>query len=94
MSRLWDEGVTGRAPGGDAGEVRLETELGYGFGVPGPGLLTPHGGFGYRQGGVRRYRLGTRLGFGPATDLGLEAQRREGAADPEHGIRLDLRTRW
>ena len=80
------------APGEDA--TRLETELGYGFGVPGSGLLTLWGGFGFDQGAARRYRLGTRLDLGGAIDLGLEAQRKEGAADPEHGLRLDLRIGW
>ena len=97
LGRLWDEGVAGRVASsdGDPASARLETELGYGFGLwDGAGLLTPYSGFGYEKGGARRYRLGLRLGLGDALDLGLEADRRESAADPEHGIGLDLRIGW
>ena len=97
LGRLWDEVAVGRVASsdGDPASARLETELGYGFGLwDGAGLLTPYSGFGYEKGGARRYRLGLRLGLGGALDLGLEADRRESAADPEHGIGLDLRMTW
>ena len=32
--------------------------------------------------------------FGPALTVGLQAERKEGAADPEHGARIDLRLMW
>ena len=57
-------------------------------------MMTPHVGFGYEEGGARRYRLGTRSEFGPDLAVGLQAERKEGAADPEHGARIDLRLRW
>jgi len=98
LARLWDEGMAGRAfPGdGDAADgARLETELGYGFGFrEGAGVMTPHAGFGYEEGGARCYRLGTRFEFGSDLTVGLPAERKEGAADPEHGTRLELRLRW
>ena len=92
LARLWDEGMAGRraSSSGGAGTARLEAELGYGFGVWG-GVMTPHVGFGYEEGGARRYRLGTRSEFGPDLAVGLEAERKEGAAAPEHGARIDLR---
>ena len=96
LGRLWEDGVAGRASsGGGAARSRLEAELGYGYGVwDRAGVLTPYGGFGYEEGGARRYRLGTRLGLGGAIDLSLEAERKEGAAKPEHGVGLELRIRW
>jgi len=96
LARLWDEGMAGRrASSGGAGTARLEAELGYGFGVwDGAGVMTPHVGFGYEEGGARRWRLGTRSAFGPDLAVGLEAERKEGAAAPEHGARIDLRLRW
>ena len=98
LARLWDEGLTGGASSGadaDADAARLEAELGYGFGVwEGSGLATPHAGVGYGNDGAHHWRLGTRFAFGPDVAVGLEAERREGAADPEHGAGLELRLRW
>ena len=73
--------------------MRLDAELGHGYGVR-DGVLTPYGGFGYEQGGARRYRLGMRLDLGGAMDLGLEAEREEGRLDTGHGIGVELRIRW
>ena len=56
--------------------------------------MTPHAGFGYEEGGARRWRLGTRFAFGPDLAVGLQAERKEGPAAPEHGARIDLRVRW
>ena len=94
LGRLWDEGVPGRpANGGD--EARLETELGYGLpALGGAGVTTPYAGFGLTQGGEHDIRAGVRLGLGAGFDLGIEAERKEGRADPEHGVRLELRIRW
>ncbi len=98
FGRLWSEGVAGRASsdeGGEEGAARLGAELGYGFGVwGGAGVVTPHAGFGYEEGGDRRYRLGVRLELGPSLEAGLQAGREEGAADPEHDVKLNLRLMW
>ncbi len=94
LSRLWNEGVAGRgSPDGGAGAARLEAELGYGF-RDGAGVATPYAGFGYEEDGDRRYRLGMRFELGPRFAVGLEAERKEGAIRPEHGVRFDLRLRW
>ena len=69
--------------------------MGYGIGFwERSGVMTPHAGFGYEEGGDRRWRLGTRFAFGPDLAIGLQAERKEGAAAPEHGVGLDLRLRW
>ncbi len=99
LARLWDEGMTGRASSdaadADADVARLEAELGYGFGFwERSGVMTPHAGFDYEESGARRWRLGTRFAFGPDLAVGLQAERREGPADPEHGVGLELRLRW
>ena len=96
LARLWDDGMAGRVPTGAAADkARLETELGYGFAFrKGAGVVTPHAGFDYEAGGTRRYRLGTRFAFGPDFDVGLGAEREEGAAGPGHAARIDLRLRW
>ena len=89
-------GRAARAPsiGGDgAGGARLEAELGYGFRMQ-DGVLTPCARFGYEVRGRRRYRLGTRFDLGAGLAVGLQAERKEGAAAPEHGARIDLRLRW
>ena len=94
LARLWEEGVTGRAPGTGAAGARLDAELGYGFGAfGGAGVATPYLGFGYENGGDRRYRVGTRLGLGDTLDLTLEAERKE-AKTLNHGARIDLNMRW
>ena len=84
-------GLTGRASSGnDADATRLEAEVGYGFWERSG---TPHAGFGYEEGGDRRWRLETRFAFGPDLAVGLQAERKEGADDPEHVARIDLRPR-
>ena len=85
------------ASGGNAAPLRLEAELGYGFGAyGGRGLLTPYGGFSLAGAGARRYRIGGRFEAGPSFDLNLEGERREPAADAaaEHGVMLRLNARW
>ena len=97
VARLWDEGVAAARPadGGGGNEARLETELGYGLpAFGGAGVTTPYAGFGLAQGGERGMRAGVRLGLGAGFDLGVEAERREGRADAEHGVGLELRIRW
>ena len=96
VARLWDEGAAARpTDGGGGNEARLETELGYGLpAFGGAGVTTPYAGFGLAQGGERDMRAGVRLGLGTGFDLGIEAERRENAAAPEHAVRLGLRIRW
>ena len=96
VARLWGEGTAARpTDGGGGNEARLETELGYGLpAFGGAGVTTPYAGFGLAQGGERDMRAGVRLGLGTGFDLGVEAERRENAADPEHAVRLGLRIRW
>ena len=96
VARLWDEGAAARpTDGGGGNEARLETELGYGLpAFGGAGVTTPYAGFGLAQGGERDMRAGVRLGLGTGFDLGVEAERRENAADPDHAVRLGLRIRW
>ncbi len=96
LSRLWDEGVAGRGSpvgGSDAGAAGLEAELGYGF-REGAGLLTPSAGFGYGDGGARRWLVGTRFDLGPALAVSVATERRDGAADAGHALRIDLRMNW
>ena len=90
LARLWDDGA---AASGGTGGARLEAELGYGFRAW-AGLATPRAGFNYEESGQRRWRLGTRFEFGPGLALDVEAERKDGAVEPEHGVRLELRVRW
>ena len=101
MSRLWEEGVAGLGrrssspDGGGAASARVEAALGYGVGFwDGAGVATPHAGVGFEEGGARRYLLGTRFEFGPRLAVGLEAERKEGDAAPDHGVKLGIRIRW
>ena len=96
LARLWDEGMTGRASSdADTDAARLEAEVGYGYGFwERSGVMTPHAGFDYEESGARRWRLGTRFTFGPDLAVGLQAERKEGPATPEHGVGLELRLRW
>ena len=79
---------------GNTADARLEGRMGYGFLLPGEGLVgTPEFTLGY-SGGVRDYRMGYRMGFARGEtgefDLGIEAHRRENSHDarPEHGIKF------
>ena len=92
-----DEGLESR---------RLELKLGYGLAAFGDRFTTtPELGLALSN-DAREYRLGWRLGLarsGPASfELGIGATRRETAddpgseagAEPEHGVRLELRARF
>ena len=95
--RLWNDGVTDRAANDNEAQARLETQLGYGFGVfGGAGVLTPYSGLSLAGEGARRYTLGGRLEIGPSLNLSLEAARRETAHDdaPEHGVMLRSQLRF
>ena len=96
VARLWDQDVAALATDDTAAndnvpQMRLDSELGYGFGVfGGHGLLTPYGGFTLAGEGSRRYRIGSRFEIAPAFNLSLEGDHREPANDAaaDRGIML------
>ena len=96
VDRLWDQDVAKLATDDGAAndnvpQMRLDSELGYGFStLGGHGLLTPYGGFSLAGEGSRRYRIGIRFEIAPAFDLSFEGARREPANDAaaEHGVML------
>ena len=78
-------------------QMRLDSELGYGFGAfGGRGLLTPYGGFALAGEGSHRYRIGGRFEVGSALNLSLEGTRREPADDTgaDHGVMLRMQASW
>ena len=97
-ARLWDRGMAGtEASDGKAPQMRLDGELGYGFGAyGGRGLLTPYGGFSLAGAGARSYRIGGRFEAGPSLALNLEGERREPAGDAaaDYRVLLRLNARW
>ena len=80
---------------GASDDARLDAEFGYGTAVRGTNLTgTPYAGLG-TGGDGRKWRLGWRLSRpGEAFSLSVDADRRETADDPVHGIGLKLDTRW
>ena len=106
LARLWEEdgvawsGAAGAAvPSASASNnpspsARLDTEMGYGVAAF-AGTLTPYGGFALSEGGAHGYRMGARYLLGPALELGVEGERREGRSErAEHGLMLRGRMRW
>ena len=101
-ARLWDQDVAELATDDGAAndnvpQMRLDSELGYGFStLGGHGLLTPYGGFSLAGEGSRRYRIGIRFEIAPAFDLSFEGARREPANDAaaEHGVMLRMQASW
>ena len=102
VERLWDQDVAELATDGTAAndnvpQMRLDSELGYGFDAVGEhGLLTPYGGFSLAGEGSQRYRIGSRFKIGSWLNLSLEGERREPANDAtaEHGVMLRMQARW
>ena len=96
--RLWSLSEPGSLGPGDDVEAgrRLETELGYGFGLArAPGVLTPYVGLTLADGGA--WRTGARWAIAPQATLALEATRAETAHDAgssEHGVMLRGQIRW
>ena len=96
VERLWDQDVAELASDDTAAndnvpQMRLDSELGYGFGVlGGHGLLTPYGGFSLAGEGSQRYRIGSRFEIGSSLNLSLEGERREPANDAaaDHAVML------
>ena len=77
--------------------ARLDTDLGYGIGVPGTrGIVTPYAGLSLSEGSSRRYRTGARWNVAPGAVLGLEATRQDGANGTPGTNAIALRTelRW
>ena len=97
-ARLWDRGMTGTdASDGNVAQMRLDSELGYGFStLGGRGSLTPYGGFSMTGGGVQNSRIGGRFELGSSFDLSLEGERREAANDAaaDHGVMLRMQVHW
>ena len=98
--RLWSLSEPGSlGPGGDVeAGGRLETEVGYGFGLAqAPGVLTPYVGLSVGDGAGRAWRTGARWAIAPQATLALEATRAETAHDDgssEHGVMLRGQLRW
>ena len=102
VERMWDHDVAelatdDRAANDNVPQMRLDSELGYGFGaLGGHGLLTPYGGFSLAGEGSQRYRIGGRFKIGSSLNLSLEGERRELADDAaaEHGAMLRMEASW
>ena len=72
---------------------RLETQLGYGLGVPGAqGIVTPYAGLSLAEGGNRPYKAGALWNVAPEAVLGLKATRHETAAGDPATAAITLRT--
>ena len=73
--------------------ARLETELGYGIGVPGTrGIVTPYAGLSLAEGSSRTYRAGTRWNLAPGAALALEGTRYEGPNENAGTNAIEFRT--
>ena len=98
VEQLWSHrDATGLTPDGEfEAESRIETELGYGIGLPGTqGLLTPYTGLSLGEGGDRTWRTGTRWKIAQQATLGLEATRSEARnATPVNALFLRSVMRW
>ena len=96
VNQLWENGVTaGVSPDNQA---RLNTEVGYGFGVaPGMGVVTPYAGLGLAGEGAQWWRMGTRWQLAPAASVSVEGSLYDAANDdggPGHGLMLRGALRW
>ena len=79
--RLWSVRNTGELEAGQAFEAtgRIETQLGYGIGMPGTrGVVTPYAGLSLSEGSSRTVQAGTKWNLAPGAVLGLEATRQGG----------------
>ena len=80
--RLWSARNTGELGVEEEFEAtgRIETQLGYGIGMPGTrGVVTPYAGLSLSEGSSRTVRAGTKWSLAPGAVLGLEATRQGGA---------------
>ena len=84
-------------PGGEfEARSRIETELGYGIGVPGSrGVVTPYTGLSFGE-GERSVRAGTRWSLGDGAVMGLEGTRHQGSDGEPGSSAIEFRTevRW
>ena len=84
-------------PGGEfEARGRIETELGYGIGVPGSrGVVTPYTGLSFGE-GERSVRAGTRWSLGEGAVMGLEGTRHQGSEGEPGSSAIEFRTevRW
>ncbi len=90
LGQWFEHGLPAAASG--TAESRLEAEVGYGFGLAGPGplaVLTPWAGLSLAEG--RTLRLGARYRMGAGLSLGLEGAHRPG---PEDSLMLRGALRW
>ena len=102
VERLWDQDVAELATddgtaNDNVPQMRLDGELGYGFGAfGGRGLLTPYGGVSLAGEGSQRYRIGSRFEIGSSLNLSLEGERLEPANDAaaEYGVMLRMQASW
>ena len=102
VDRLWDQDVAELATDDTAADdnvpqMRLDSELAYGFGAfGGQGLLVPYSGFSLAGEGSRRYRIGGRFEIGSSLSLSLEGERLVPANDAgaEHGVMLRMQASW
>ncbi len=95
LDRLLDPGTTPTANPAAPGQLGLEAELGYGYGLAERrGVLVPF--VGTTLDGTRHaYRFGSRLQFGPGLSLNLEGQREEPEQQPiRHNILLHGTLHW
>ena len=75
---------------------QIETELGYGMGVPGSrGVVTPYTGLSFGEGN-RSVRAGTRWNLGMGAVMGLEGTRHQGSDGKPGSSAIEFRTevRW
>ena len=98
-NRLWGaRDATALEPGGEfEAKARLETEVGYGFGVPGAlGVVTPYTGLSLGEGEGRTVRAGARWQLAPGAVMGLEGTRRAGTDGAPGTSAVEFRTelRW
>lgn len=99
VERLWSSLAGTRSlaqDGTPAAGHRLESELGYGFALPGaPGLVTPYAGVTVDEDGNRAWLVGTRWQISPDTELAFKGTREEsGDGQPDIRLALHGRARW
>ncbi len=99
MNQLFDRNpasVSGADNGGDT-NLRLEAEVGYGFGVgrdgP-PGVLSPYAGVTLEEAGERKWRVGTRYTVKEAFSLSMEFEQRQGRQTHENSLLFKGTLRW
>ena len=93
--RLWDARDARELELGSKFEAtgRLETELGYGFGIRCTrGVVTPYTGLSLGEDAGKTVRAGARWKLAPGAVMGLEGTRQEGAHGGEGTNAIEFRT--